>query len=115
MIMSVYNIFVVLGTFPTDQESQQSFGNLLHYGIFEMVQDLSQNLRFVTMFQILFKITDKRIAGIHITLMASLTNQCSFIHKLYIFKLVDKFGIFYPQAAISVVALTVCWMMKDPI
>ena len=29
------------------------------------------------------------------------------MHKLYIFKVIDKFGIYYPQMAIMVVSLTV--------
>jgi hypothetical protein len=29
------------------------------------------------------------------------------LHKLYIFKVIDKFGIYYPQMAIMVVSLTV--------
>jgi len=69
----------------------------------------------VTLFAIIFRITDKRIAGIHITMMASLTNQCQFMHKFYIFALVDKFGIFIPQAVISAIALGTCIYMRNMI
>lgn len=101
-----------LYTFPTEQEAQQSFWNLFHYAVCQIAQDLTGNLRFVTLFAILFKITDKRIAGIHITLMASLTNQCSFMHKFYIWRLVDHFGIFYPQAVITIIGFAVSWKMS---
>lgn len=77
--------------------------------------ELSGNLWFTTLFSIIFKITDKRIAGIHITMLASLTNQCQFIHKFYIFELVDRFGIFMPQAAIALISLVSCVLMQAKI
>lgn len=73
--------------------------------------ELSYNLWFNTLFVILFKITDKRITGIHITLLASLTNFCQFMHKFYIFELVDRFGIFHSQIITAVVSIAVCLYM----
>ena len=77
--------------------------------------ELSGNLWFSTLFAIIFKITDKRIAGIHITLLASLTNFCQFVHKFYIFELVDRFGIFVPQAMMSAVSIIACLAMQSKI
>jgi len=48
-------------------------------------------------------------------MMASLTNQCQFIHKFYIFTLVDKFGIYIPQAVIGAFALATCIYMSSTI
>lgn len=42
------------------------------------------------------KYTDKRISGIHVTVLAAMYNLCEFLHKTYIFKLIDMFGIFAP-------------------
>jgi len=115
IFLSCYSIFVLIGTFPTEQADQQTYKHIAHVGAVTLLTELAGNLWFVTLFAIIFKITDKRIAGIHITLMASLTNQCQFVHKFYIFALVEQFGIFIPQAAISIIALVACLLMQDSI
>lgn len=69
----------------------------------------------VTFYSIVFKIADKRISGIHITLLASLSNMCYMGHKLYIFKVVAMFDIWVPQAIISVVVIAVWILFKDRI
>lgn len=51
------------------------------------------------------KITDKRISAIHITLLVVLNNLSEFMHKFYIFHIVDMFGIFLPQAILSSLAI----------
>ena len=58
--------------------------------------DLVGSFEFVTAFGILMKYTDKRISGIHVTVLAAMYNLCEFLHKTYIFKLIDMFGIFAP-------------------
>ena len=58
----------------------------------------------------LLKYTDKRISGIHVTLLAAMINQSQFLHKLYVFKLIDSFGIFAPQGVIMVISV-VTWVM----
>ena len=68
-----------------------------------------QNFEFVTAFAIMMKITDRRISGIHVTVLAAMYNFGEFIHKFYIFKLVDAFGIFYPQAVMGSVAILI-WL-----
>ena len=47
-------------------------------------------------FAILLARTDKRVSAVHITIFAAMSNMCSFLHKLYIFKIIDAFGIFAP-------------------
>ena len=51
---------------------------------------------FVADFALIQKVTDKRLSGIHVTCLATVSNQSSFFHKLYVFHLIDKFGIFIP-------------------
>ena len=89
--------------------------NIFHVTATTMACDLSANLWFVTLFAILFKIVDKRITGIHITLLASLTNQCQFVHKFYIFELVDRLGIFIPQGITTALSLICLFMMQSKI
>ena len=45
--------------------------------------------------------------------MATLSNLAYTFHKLYIFKLVEYFGIFYPQALVTLIVLSYIWMVKD--
>ena len=74
--------------------------------------DLMQNFEFVTAFAIMMKITDRRISGIHVTVLAAMYNFGEFMHKFYIFKLVDAFGIFYPQAVMATFALLTWLLMR---
>jgi Na+-translocating ferredoxin:NAD+ oxidoreductase RnfE subunit len=74
-----------------------------HVVAVNLVTDLADNIWFVIVFAIVSKIVDKRIAGIHITLLASLVNMSQFMHKFYIFTLVDKFGIFIPSGVIAII------------
>lgn len=61
-----------------------------------LVTELVSNFEFVTSYALMIKITDKRISGIHVTLLAVLNNLASLVHKLYIFYMVDMIGIFIP-------------------
>ena len=79
----------------------------VHVTVVFLVSDLVQNFEFVTAFGILLKCTDKRISGIHVTVLAALYTQCEFLHKIYIFKLIDMFGIYYPQMVIAGISITV--------
>ena len=94
MLVNFYSVMVLLGTFP--EKGQMTVWTTVHVTVVTLVTDLVQNFEFVTAFGILLKCTDKRISGIHVTVLAALYNQCEFLHKLYIFKLIDAFGIYYP-------------------
>ena len=96
LVLASYSILVNIRFFPTDQVEQQSTLNLIHYAANEIVNQLADVFWFTTSNAVIYKIVDKRIAGIHITLLTSMTNWAQFIHKFYLFKLVDNFGIFYP-------------------
>ena len=67
----------------------------------------------MTAFGILLKFTDKRVSGIHVTVMAAMYNLCEFLHKLNIFKLIDVFGIYYPQMCLTGVGLLVWLAMRS--
>lgn len=96
MSLSCYNVLVLLRNFPKDPIEQQSPHNIMHVTTIVLLTELAQNFWFTTSFVIIAFIIDKRIAGIHITLLASITNLSQFTHKFYIFSIVDKFGIFAP-------------------
>ena len=110
-----YSVLVMLQNFPKDKEAQMSSSNIFHITAVVLTTELAGNFWFVTAFAIVAKITDLRIAGIHITLLASLTNQAQFLHKLYIFSLVDNFGPFIPQMIIAALGLITCFWLKDDI
>ena len=75
--------------------------------------DLLSEFETTMMFGILFARTDKRISAVHVTIFAAMLNLTSFIHKTYIFFIVDKFGIFVPQFLLTVVALVVVFLLRD--
>merc|ERR1712166_71988 len=91
----------------------QSNWNLMHYTAVVVSVELCDVFWFTTVNAVIYKIVDKRIAGVHITLLASMTNWAQFLHKFYLFKLVDAFGIFTPQLVLSAIGITVMLVMKD--
>jgi len=72
--VSSYSILVLCYNFPTDEETQQDRSTIMHYSVVSLMNDLVQNFWFVITFALIAQITDKRIAGIHITLLVSFTN-----------------------------------------
>ena len=107
MIVNSYGVLVLLTTFPAQEDINMY--TTIHVTIVTLIADLVANFEFVTAFGILMKYTDKRISGIHVTVLAAIYNLCEFLHKLYIFKLIDMFGIQYPQVVLLAIALTV-WL-----
>ena len=69
---------------------------MFHMSALSLIIDITSNFWFTTSNAIIMVIEDKRIAGIHITMMTSLTNMAQFAHKFYMFRLVDQFGLFIP-------------------
>ena len=74
MCLSCYSILVLLRNFPTDPIEQQAPQNIMHVTAVVLLTELAQNFWFTTSFVIIAFVIDKRIAGIHITLLASITN-----------------------------------------
>ena len=94
ILISNYTILYLLATFPSHNE-QSDYTYFHVFGVI-VINDLIRNFEFVTAFAILMKRTDKRVSGIHVTLLASIYNFAEFVHKFYIFALIDSFGIYVP-------------------
>ena len=110
MALNTYGVLVLLRTFPPAEEI--NFYTTAHVTILTLLNDLVSNFVFVTEFAILMKYTDKRISGIHVTVLAAMSNLSSFLHKTYIFKFIDMFGIYYPQAVISSIGLMTFLLLR---
>lgn len=113
MVLASYSILINIRFFPTEQAEQQSTFNLVHYAATVIVNELADVFWFTTSNAVIYKIVDKRIAGIHITLLTSMTNWAQFVHKFYLFKLVDNFGIFTPQIVLAAIGIVVIVAMKS--
>ena len=103
MLLNAYGIFCIIGTFP--EKDQITNATILNVSVFSLLMNLIQTFEMVSTFAFIMQITDKRISGIHVTFLACLTNLTSSVHKLYVFRLVDNFGIFYPQIALLIIGL----------
>lgn len=106
-LVSTYAVLVLLGTMPADHESQNTLGVYTHVFTVSFLLDMLDELQGTITFAILLARTDKRVSAMHVTVFAALNNFTSFIHKTYLFWLVEEFGIYYPQIAITVV--TIAW------
>ena len=111
MALNTYGVLVLLQTFPAVGDI--TFYTTAHVTILTLLNDLVSNFVYVAEFAILMKYTDKRISGIHVTVLAAMSNMCSFLHKTYIFKLIDLFGIYYPQAVIASIGCTVFLALRS--
>ncbi|CDW76460.1 acetyl-coenzyme a transporter 1 [Stylonychia lemnae] len=80
---------------------------------FSLASSFSSNCLFNVKFAIIFKICDKRISGLFITLMATLSNLSWKIHQIYIFEVVELFGLFGPQLVITVFVFAFVYKFKE--
>jgi len=64
-------------------------------------------------FAVVFKICDKRVAGLYITLLATISNLSAYVHKLYMFTVVEKIGIFWTQGIVIVIVLLIAFKLKN--
>lgn len=113
VLISSYSVLVLLFFFPKDPQEQLSNVNLFHMVVVTLLNEISNCFHFTCLNAIVLVIADKRIAGMHITFMTSANNQCNFLHKFYLYRLADTFGIFGPQVVLSTLGLLVCLTMKD--
>lgn len=77
---------------------------IAHVVVVNLLSELAHTCAYVGNFAIILKICDKRVSGIYITLLATLSNLSYFIHKTYIFTVVDYFGLFVPQIVLMVLS-----------
>lgn len=89
-----YAVFVLLGTFPAADQISDS--TVFHVSAVQIITESISCIEFVAIFSIIMAHTDKRISGIHVTVLGSIYNLTQSIHSFYIFRLVDLFGTFYP-------------------
>ena len=75
IMISLYNVLVLCQFFPRDPEAQQDKLTIIHVSAVTLLNELAQNVWFVITFALIAQIVDKRLAGIHITLLVSLTNM----------------------------------------
>eukprot|EP00347_Sterkiella_histriomuscorum_P017778 403348030 len=111
LFTSSYTILVLFATFP----KEPSTWTFIHVIGLTLFKSFVQTCFFTAKFATVFRICDKRISGLFITLMATLSNLSYSIHKLYIFKIVEYFGIFIPQAMITVIVIIYVYKVKDTI
>jgi len=84
-----------------------------HVVVVRFLSDILGEFDSTINFAILLARTDKRVSAVHITIFAAMFNMCSFLHKLYIFKIIDVFGIFKPQLVIGINCLIFMFLLKD--
>ena len=109
----VVHSYAVLGMLSLLPDKDHSNFDVMHIAAVQLVTDLAENISFVIEFSIVSKIVDKRIAGIYITTFASLMNLTKFGHKFYIYKAVDQFDIFLPQAVLTIGSLIFAIMLSS--
>jgi len=67
-----------------------------HIVIVKVLGDILYEFFQTINFAILLARTDKRVSAVHLSIFATMFEMSSFLHKFYIFRIVDAFGIFKP-------------------
>lgn len=67
-----------------------------HVFVVSFLMDLLGEFEFTMVVGVLFARTDKRVSAIHVTILGALLNMTGFSHKLYLFYMVESFGVFMP-------------------
>ena len=83
ILLNGYSVLVILNTFP--DKDNITMWTTAHVTILQVLKDFSSGFGYVSAYSLFFQLTDKRIAGLHVTLLAAIDNQTTFLHKLYIF------------------------------
>ena len=87
-LISTYTILILFGFFPKEKEEIESTWTIVHVCGLNLVSSLFNSCLDTGSFSIIFSICDKRISGVYITLLATVYNLSSYVHKLYLFNLV---------------------------
>jgi len=95
ILMEFYCVNIFLGFYPMFGEAD-SWENLLHVGVVSLIMEILGTAQFTASFAISMSVFDKRLSSFHLTLLASLSNSCSLVHKTYIFYVIEEFGLFKP-------------------
>lgn len=106
---------MLYGFFPSEQTEVESTKTIVHVIAIALLTTLAHSCLDTSSFSVIFQICDKRVAGVYITLLATIANLSSYIHKLYIFAVVERFGLFWPQAVISLGALAFALLVRERI
>jgi hypothetical protein len=113
VIMCSYYVLVLLYTMPTSKEEQESTFVYCHMLVVSLIFDVLGEIESTIVYGILFKRTDKRCSAIHVTIFASLLNMTYFMHKLYIYYLVEYVSIFLPQIVFSTIAAVLIMRQRE--
>ena len=101
---------MLFGTFPTDHYGTWT---ILHVTGVILLTILATSCLDTVSFAVVFKICDKRVAGLYITLLATISNLSAYVHKLYMFTVVEKIGIFWTQGIVIVIVLLIASKLKN--
>ena len=93
-LFDAYYILYMLRTFP--EKGNRTNWTIAHVATVSIISSFESSFAFVSSFAFIMRVTDKRISGIHVTMLAALANFTHDIHKFYIFELIERFGIFGP-------------------
>jgi len=105
-------VLYTLHYFPADPDSHEAF---IQVALVSVLHAFGVNAGFTASFAIIMQMADKRIAGMHITLLAAISNFTHYVHKFYIFSLVDYFGIFYPQILLTKIGLAFMLVVRNSV
>lgn len=109
----MYDVNVQLALYPLIGEAD-SWQNISHVIASNTLNSICANAQFTATFTIIMRSADKRILGLHLTLLASISNASFLIHKVYIYKVIDLLGLFKPNIALCLISLAYAlWKRKE--
>ncbi|TNV84327.1 hypothetical protein FGO68_gene12155 [Halteria grandinella] len=111
--ISTYTILILFGFFAVTESGETSYSTIAHVIVLSIISTISSSCLDTANFSVIFQICDKRVSGVYITLLATVSNLSMYVHKLYIFQLVEYIGLFWSQGILTGIAVVgAIWMRK---
>lgn len=106
---------MLYGFFPTEVSQVESYWTITHVIVLSIISTIAGSCLDTGNFSVVFQICDKRVSGVYITLLATISNLSSYVHKLYLFTLVEYIGLFWSQGILIVIALICAIILRGRI
>lgn len=95
-------VYVLFLTMP----EEIGFWTNIHVAIICFIRDVEVAFTFTSVFAQYAHVADRRVTSFYIACLFTINNMAEMLHRTYVFSLVDIFGLYYSQAALTLVSIS---------
>lgn len=94
-------------------KEEMTIWTTIHVGLTFIIKNTELTFMGTCAFSQYGKMSDKRITSLYIALMTSLAHMTELVNKLHIYWIIENYGIFVPQAILSLIGLVTLFYYKE--